>query len=309
MASDGMAKRMAHQSKLAAFLRLTRAEHSLMLAVAVIAAELETLSTLGVPAPSAYVVALSLITPIAISMASFAINDYFDVEADRANGFLDRPLVSGALGRRTALYTTLIGMVIGVAASALINAYALLIALVFAVLAVLYSARLKRMLLVGNVYIALSMVIAFVYGDFVVSGTLAQNIVVISLVIFLSGLAREIHGMMRDSDGDVKARRVRGVVQYMGMRTSAFVAFALYAEAVAISIFAFFEYAPFMYNPYYLVPIAVADVLLMYVALGFITKRSRGFYLLARNMSLGAMSLALLAYLIAPLTYAAAHLL
>ena len=63
-----------------------------MLVIAVVAAEL-----LAGGLPATGVLALSLITPIFVSMGSFAINDYFDIGVDRLNRKKNRPLVSGAL--------------------------------------------------------------------------------------------------------------------------------------------------------------------------------------------------------------------
>ncbi len=301
-----MKNRFSFNDRVMGLLKLTRIEHSIMLVLAVIAAELETVGLGGLPQFG--IIALSIITPIFLSMASFAINDYFDVETDRANRRFDRPLVSGAVSKKAALYTAGASFIIGVAASFPINFYAFMLAIMFGVMAFLYSYRLKDTLLLGNVYIALSMVVAFIYGDLVVSGYIAQSIIIISIIIFLSGLAREIHGMIRDYDGDAKVRRMRGLVHYIGAPKSATIALVLYAEAVAISIFAFFFYEPFLYNALYMIPILIADAALMYVAIGYFKrieagalKRSSQFFISARNISLGAMALALVAYLIAPL--------
>ncbi len=150
--------------KISAFMRLTRIEHSIMLVLAVLAAELISGHiALGIP------LAASLATPILVSMGSFAINDYFDVEADRANGFKDRPIVSGQISKKEAFNWAVALLVVGALVSVLINIYALGIAIGFAALAFLYSYRLKDTLLLGNIYIAFSMVIPFIYGDFVVS--------------------------------------------------------------------------------------------------------------------------------------------
>jgi geranylgeranylglycerol-phosphate geranylgeranyltransferase len=307
-------KNKKRDGKFAALMKLTRIEHSIMLVIAVIAAELETAGLLGIQIlwmSEQYKILFSLITPIFLSMASFAINDYFDVETDRANKRFDRPLVSGALGRQTALNVALSTFILGVAVSYFINLSAFVLAIIFGVLAFLYSYRLKDTLLVGNVYIALSMVIAFIYGDFVVSGNfnLVPSIVIISMIIFLSGLAREIHGMIRDFRGDARVRQMKGLVHYIGIRKSALISLVLYGEAVAISIFVFFFYAPFLYNIFYIIPILVTDLALMYIALGYMvhldgSKSDTRFFDMARNISLGAMALALLAFLIAPLTAA-----
>jgi geranylgeranylglycerol-phosphate geranylgeranyltransferase len=199
--------------KIAAFMRLTRIEHSIMLVLAVLAAELISGHiAVGVP------LVASLVTPILVSMGSFAINDYFDVEADKANGFKDRPIVSGQISKKEAFNWAVALLAIGALVSALINIYALAIAIVFAALAFLYSYKLKDTLLLGNVYIAFSMVIPFIYGDFVVSTHMGIIIVLISIAIFLSGLAREIHGMIRDREGDAKARGSKNVMHYVSVR-------------------------------------------------------------------------------------------
>lgn len=278
-----------------AFLRLTRIEHSIMLVIAVVAAELISGHiTMGIQFLA------SIVTPILVSMGSFAINDYFDVEADKANGFVDRPIVSGKISKREALEWSIALLVVGALVSALINPYALAIAVVFAGLAFLYSYRLKDTLLVGNVYIAFSMVIPFIYGDFVVSKSLSIMIVLISVVIFLSGLAREVHGMIRDREGDAKVRKSKNVLHYMSPKGAGFVALALYIEAIFISVYMFlYYYPPFYHNLVYIVPIALTDAMLAYVAIGeLLAKHNRKrFHRLSRNMSLAAMTIALLAYL------------
>lgn len=286
-------------NKVGALLRLTRIEHSAMLVIAVIAAEIITKS---LPVPS--ILAASLITPIFISMASFAINDYYDVKSDTLNKRFDRPIVSGAISRNGALYISLTSFAIGVLASVIINEAALLIAVLFGVLAFLYSYRMKDIALLGNAYIAFSMVIPFIYGDFVVSGSLNASIVVISLVIFFSGLAREIHGMIRDYEGDIKARNSRNMVFYTGKKAAALSAFVLYLLAIALSLFLFFYQRPFSYNLAYLIPILAVDAVLLYISVRvMLNTGSRRLMRLARNLSLGAMALALVTYLFSAVVY------
>jgi 4-hydroxybenzoate polyprenyltransferase len=284
-----------HVNKAEAIIRLTRIEHSAMLAVAVVVAEI-----IARALPGALVLALSMITPIFVSMGAFALNDYFDVSADTINR-MRRPLVVGALNRSEALAVGVGALLIGIAASLFINTLALLVALVFAFIAVLYSYRLKDMPLAGNVLIALSMAIPFIYGDFVVVGALQPSIVMIVLVVFLSGLAREIHGMIRDYAGDVKARHTRNVVRQFGVKKASYAALTLYMEAIIISVYMFFSTAPFAYNAVYLVPILAVDAVLLYVAFGYTGRPSRRFFDNARNISLGAMAASILIFLAAAL--------
>ena len=282
-----------------AIARLTRVEHSIMLVIAVVAAEL-----ISGGIPQLQVLALSIVTPIFVSMGSFAINDYFDVHTDRENRRVERPLVSGALREREAFAIAMISFAIGCLASAFINILAFGIALAFSVLAFLYSYRMKNMLLLGNVYIAFSMVIPFLYGNAITASTLNVNILLISLTVFLSGLAREIHGMIRDYRGDLKVRKARNLIFHIGRERSGWFALTLYIEAIAISIFMFFYRRPFAYNMAYLVPIAIVDVALFLMALGYVRKRyTDGFFRLSRNISLGAMAVAIIIYLASALVY------
>ncbi len=286
-------------NRLTAFLRLTRIEHSAMLVVAVLVAEIITKSL-----PHIAVLLLSIVTPIFISMGSFAINDYFDVEADRINNRFDRPIVSGAISRNAAFAIAMVSFAIGILASLFINYIAFAIALVFGALAFFYSYKLKDTLLLGNSYIALSMAIPFLYGDFVVSNALNPNIAIISAIIFLSGLAREIHGMIRDYKGDSKARKSRNLLSHMGKAASSALALLLYIAAIVLSLFMFVYEKPFAYNLVYLAPILITDAALLYVSFAYLrSKLSANFFRIARNLSLGAMALALFAYLIAALFY------
>lgn len=286
-------------NRFAALLKLTRIEHSLMLAIAVVAAELITGRLPLLP-----IFIFALVPPILVSMGSFAINDYFDIDVDRKNRRNDRPLVNGSFSKRDAAIVTALCFLVGIAISALINIYSFIIVLVFAVFAYLYSYKLKETLLIGNIYIAFTMVIPFLYGNYVVSNALNANIILISIVIFLSGLAREIHGMIRDFKGDFKARQIKSLVYYVGRRMSAYLAFLLYMEAIGVSLFMFFFLMPFAFNLVYLIPILLVDIILLYVSvMHLMKKQDKSKFKLYRNLSLGAMALALITYLVVPLVY------
>ncbi len=282
--------------KIKDILRLTRIEHSLMLVIAVVAAEM---IAAGFPGMMTFI--LSIITPVFISMGAFAINDYFDIETDRANK-KKNPLIRGSLKPKDALYITAVSMIIGVAASAFINFYCLAIAVIFAALSVLYSYRLKNMFLLGNLYIAASMAIVFIFGSYVVSGNLGAAILLIIAMIFASGLAREINGTVRDMRGDTKIRHVRTLPVIIGRKASTAIAFALYLIAILITLYLFFEVFPFRYNLYYGILIVISDILVFNSALVFLFGEEKR-YGRARNTSLGGMGLALIAILIATLAY------
>ncbi len=286
--------------KISAFFRLTRIEHSIMLMIAVLAGEV---MALGIP--SSTVLIASMITPAFVSMGSFAINDYFDVDVDKANRYHKRPLVSGELSVGFALIASIFFLVVGPLVSLLISPLAFIIAVIFALLAFLYSYILKGTLLIGNIYIAFSMAIPFIYGAAVSSGTVPPVIWLVVIVTFLSGLAREIHGMIRDHHGDSSARNISNVVTHMGGTRSAYFSLILYLEAIAISIYMFFLFRPFAGNLAYLAPIIVVDIMLGYVAVeGVMSKHPDRFHRnVSRNLSLIAMTIALLVYLASAFVY------
>ncbi|MCL5106119.1 MAG: UbiA family prenyltransferase [Candidatus Marsarchaeota archaeon] len=289
-------------------LKLTRIEHSIMLIIAVLSSEIIVLKRV----PSLALLLLSLVAPIFISMSAFAINDYFDVETDRANK-KNRPIVTGAITTRMALNVSIGCLAIGIAGAAFINAGAFAIAVVFGAVSMLYSYKLKDVFLAGNVFVALSMAIPFIYGNYVVSGTISSNILLISTLILFAGIAREVHGTIRDYDGDMLVRKTRNIVSAVGRAQASVFAFLLYAVAIGISIYLFLFNPPFMLNAVYLALILVVDALLIYVNVVYIkiniTKRKLGNaakarkYDLMRNIGLGAMALALIAFIASTLIY------
>jgi len=110
---------------------------------------------------------------------------------------------------------------------------------------------------------------------------------------YVGGLAREIHGMIRDYEGDRKARKTKNLIKYFGTLRSAYVAFLLYIEAVVISLFMFFYEKPFAYNLVYIIPIVLVDVVLLYIAVMHTKRNDHKFFKLPRNASLAAMAVAI----------------
>ena len=75
-------------------------------------------------------------------------------------------------------------------------------------------------------------------------------------------------------------------------------------EAIGVSLFMFFFLMPFAFNLIYLIPILLVDIILLYVSVMHLAKKpNRSKFRLYRNLSLGAMALALITYLVVPLIY------
>lgn len=276
-----------------AFVRLTRLEHAIMLCMGVLIGEIIALGQL----PDPQYILLTFFPPFLIEIAAFAINDLFDVEADTVNKRYDRPLVTGDAKLGEALLISIAGFIIGVVAALLISIPAFVVALLFGAFAFLYSYKLKDMPLVGNLYIAMTMAIPFIFGSIAVLKPLSPTILILALIAFVAGLGREILGTVRDMEGDAAARKSRTLPMIVGKQLALLIAAVLLIFAVILSVIPF-SYLPAYRGDYnYLVPAVVADVLLLYVAARAIGV-SEAFLSQARLITLAALGLGLIAFLL-----------
>lgn len=278
-----------------AFWKLTRLEHSAMLAVAVVIGGAIALGRL----PEAHTLILSIIPPMLVGAASFAVNDYFDLKSDRINKRFDRPLVSGEVKPQTALILSLLLFLAGIAISAFLNASSFLLTLIFSVLAFLYSFKLKDVVLVGNFYIASTMAIPFLYGSFAVADKLPDGVLLLSAIAFVSGLAREVMGTARDIAGDRKGRGSKTLPMLIGVRNSLILSSLLYIVSILLSAIPYLYIKPYAGNILYAVPTLINDAMLAYIAAFSLKETSAGFMKSSRDISLAAMSIALVGFLIA----------
>ena len=275
--------------------RLTRFEHSVMLAVAVAVGEMITLRSF----PQLYLLALSALPPMLVGAASFAINDYFDLESDRINRRADRPLVRGRMKPDVVYAISLFLFLAGILLSVFVNANCFLLTLLFSVLAYLYSFRLKDVAVAGNLYIASTMAIPFVYGGLAVSNEVPPAVLLLSSVAFVSGLAREIMGTARDVKGDRRGRGSRTLPMLIGVRNSLLLSSLLYVISILLSFVPYFYIPPYAGNAFYMMPVIIADAVFLYIALHSLREGSGKFMRKSRNLSLFAMFIALLGFLAA----------
>ena len=170
------------------------------------------------------------------------INDYFDIEIDRVNKPF-RPLPAGQLSPRAALNLSTILFALGIFLSIFIQIFSFAVAAVTVVGLIIYSARLKRTFLWGNVAVSVFAGLAFVYGGLAVRGT--KGFWIPAGFAFLFHLGREIiKGVEdREADGRVQAntlalrvggphalRVATGVYLFLIVRTIAPYVFHIYGE-------------------------------------------------------------------------------
>ena len=225
--------------KLLAYKRLFRIEHAIMLSAAVLLGELISARALSLPLPPIDKILFSLAVPFFIEMGSFALNDYWDVKTDTENKRKDRPIASGEISPKSALFASAICYLLGIAAAIPLPTYAFFIAIFFALFSILYNLKLKDVALLGNAYIAASMAIPFVFGNIIVSDMPSLPLLAIADVAFVAGLGREIIKSVEDVEGDVKHRKSGSLPALVGVPNAIFGAQACYAILVPLSFIPF----------------------------------------------------------------------
>ncbi len=292
--------------KLKAIWELMRLEHGVMLFLAILVGSLISQKTLynNIDLPLISVL-LTFFTALFLEASTFALNDYYDLEIDRINKRTDRPLVRGDISPKTALYSFYILFPLGLICSYFVNLTCFVIALITALLSVLYDVKMKKIKLVGNFYIAYIMAIPFIFGGAAVlknDGFSLENInpviYIIALIAFLAGSGREIMKDVMDFEGDKKLG-VKSFPKYIGARKSNIMAAFFYIIAVALSFLPFFmsNFSIYYLNYPYLYLIFVTDMMLLGTSLQLIFKKKvhLKFY---RKFTLVSIFFGLLAFLV-----------
>ena len=271
-------------------LKLTRFEHALMLALAVLIGQTIVLGSIP---PLNLILALSLLVPIFSEMGAFALNDYFDIDTDRLNKKKDRPLVEGRISPGFALFFSVASIILSTVFAFFINFNAFAIVVIFNAMAVIYNWRMKDLPLVGNVYIALTMAIPFIFGNYVVSDELTILAVVLAALGFVAGLAREIIKSVQDMEGDMAARDSRTLPVMIGRKKSLVIAVILYLFFIPLSAMPFFMGIG---SSIAILIIALADMLILRICYRTLKHDNLDY---ARHMSLVAFFFGLVGILIA----------
>ena len=292
--------------KLKAIWELMRLGHGVMLFLAILIGSLISQKTIydNVSLPLISVL-LTFFTALFLEASTFALNDYYDLEIDRINKRTDRPLVRGDISPKTALYSFYILFPLGLICSYFVNLTCFVIALITALLSVLYDAKMKKIKLIGNFYIAYIMAIPFVFGGAAVLGNKGLSleninpvIYVIALVAFLAGSGREIMKDVMDFEGD-KEQGVKSFPKYLGSRRSNILSALFYIAAIALSFlpYALSNYELYYGNNYYLLLVFITDVMLLTTSLHLIFKKQPRL-VIYRKFTLLAIFMGLVAFLV-----------
>jgi geranylgeranylglycerol-phosphate geranylgeranyltransferase len=145
----------------------------------------------------------AIIAAFIITGAGNVINDVFDIEIDKINQ-PKRPLSSGKIKKKTAVYYFLILNVIGLAISIFISTPFFMIALINSIVLFVYSWKFKRTLLIGNIFVSwlaasTFLAAALVFSDF---AAIPVSIILLSAISFLGTMSRELFKSIEDMKGD-----------------------------------------------------------------------------------------------------------
>ncbi|MBI4018061.1 MAG: geranylgeranylglycerol-phosphate geranylgeranyltransferase [Candidatus Aenigmarchaeota archaeon] len=264
------------------YLEILRPINGLMTAIAVWVGSVVAGSALVPSSP----VILAILSAFLISGAGMVVNDYYDIQIDRINR-PKRPIPSGRMSLKAAKIYAAALFASGIALSYFINIYAFATAFIVSSVLYAYAARLKKMVLVGNVAISALVGTSFIYGG-IAAGNYFPTLL-LALLAFLANLAREIYKSIEDVLGDEKHGANTLPIKY-GVLKAKMVANIIIIVTV---LFSFVPYFLGAFGQVYLFFVVIADIAFVSAAVAPVRHSAK--------ICKIAMNIALLAFLAASL--------
>ena len=230
-----------------------------------------------------YILLLIMVATMLIGAGGYVINDYFDVKIDRINR-PDELVVTRSISKPSAMLLSLslsgIGIVCGIVAASLLHSLTLGILFVLVPgLLWFYSSSYKRLLMIGNITIALlagltPLIVAFAnvailqlkFGDILPYTTLEHDLYAwlggFALFAFLLTWIREIIKDMQDQEGDREYECHTMPIVWGETSTKVFV------TGLILLTFAIIGHIRYHWLPF---PTAWTSLSTRYIALGIVT--------------------------------------
>ncbi len=237
---------------------------------------------------------LGFLTGFFICAYSMAVNDVYDVEVDRVNR-PERPIPSGRISVQEASRLSFMVLAVGIACSVLsLSPLALVIAAAYAFLSWLYNSKAKKTGLAGNLIVASSLAIPFIYGGAVSGGSIGGSLLLMmALTAFFSGVGREVVKAMADVDGDAK-RNVNSIARSRGLGFASAVGALFFLLAVLTS------WVPLitgLANRAYTFGVAIPDAIFVYLAVAILAKHEPARAHKVKKIALAGMTVGLLVFI------------
>ncbi|HEC37479.1 MAG TPA: hypothetical protein ENI29_04530 [bacterium] len=172
---------------------------------------------------------------------AFALNDYFDYEVDKINNRIDRPLVTGLLSRKVALYIAIVFLIIVIFLSILLSFVAMILILTSVPLFYLYSMGLKKKWFLKNFLIAFSYMATIILGSLIIDSNLEPITIYFAVMAFIVGLANEIMFDIADVKGD-NAKGIHTVSTKFGIKKAVKISVFLYVVIIVLDPLPFILY-------------------------------------------------------------------
>jgi geranylgeranylglycerol-phosphate geranylgeranyltransferase len=221
------------------------------------------------------------------------VNDWYDLEVDRINS-PDRPLASGRIHLRTAAAFAGILLILGLISSILIGLDTFIIASVFAAIAWAYNYRGKKYMLLGNMMVAASVAIPYIYGGATV-GMMGDILLwFLALTSFLAATGREIVKTISDVKGDA-ARQVKSIAIVYGPRIAAYVGAFFFLGSVGSTVI------PILMGEVgiiFAILILIPDILFIYASLIIVRDYSKLKALQIKKLALIGMIIGMVIFII-----------
>jgi geranylgeranylglycerol-phosphate geranylgeranyltransferase len=214
-------------------------------------------------------IVLGFVTGFAICAFSMVVNDFYDIEVDRVNQ-PTRPLPSGQVSKNLAIGMAAAMVAVGFVATALLlDLYALLIVALYTLLAWLYDFRAKKYGVAGNLIVASSLAIPFIYGGVISGGRVLDSLLLFMAgTSLLAGVGREVVKAMADVPGDQK-RGVRSYASVHGLRAASVLGAFFFLAAVVTSLLPILV---IQVNTFYKLGVVLPDAAFAYLAFRISTR-------------------------------------
>ncbi len=210
-------------NKVQSFLKLIRFDYSVYSAGGVLLSGLLAGDLTRIQ--SEYVITFFIVFFAAIS--SYSLNDYFDLEIDKNNKRLDRPLVLGDLTQKTTLITGIISFLLTILLTLFLNIPAKVLIYSSLPIFFLYNMWLKKFFIFKNILIAYGYFVIIILGSIISDAYIEPLIIYFALMGFIVGFTLEIILDFRDIIGD-KSGNIETFATRWGTKLSAQLVIILY---------------------------------------------------------------------------------
>jgi len=246
------------QSKLRGFARLFRFELPFTAGLCAVLGQLLALGTL----PTIIEMTLGFLSVFFISAAALILNDFFDLESDIINA-PNRPLPSGQVSKQDVILLTVGVTALGLITGLLISGAAVMVIIAVWIIGFLYNWRFKKVFLVGNLMVSLSVGMTFIFGGVSVNQPFSTLVWFFAMWVFLINLGEEIAADAMDAEGD-RAAGSRSLALVLGREKALKISAAIFLVVITASSIPFiFGWLGWVF----LLPFILTDAMMVYSVL------------------------------------------